>query len=91
MTTSTSVLIETEYKTRYRNLVADLGRQLRGEDREYIALHEWYKDSVSVPASVVSDETEPNISGGCRDCGKPIEKNPGRGRPPVRCLSCRGM
>ena len=27
----------------------------------------------------------------CRDCGSPIERTGHRGRPPVRCASCRGV
>jgi hypothetical protein len=25
----------------------------------------------------------------CRSCGKPFEKKPGKGRPPIRCYTCK--
>jgi len=42
-----------------------------------------------LPGVALQKEMEPY--GACRGCGAPLYPTGRRGRPPVRCLSCRGV
>jgi len=95
--------IDQEYKRRFAELTEQLGREPNTRDKEYWELSDWARnewEARKVPAHRESDTVVPDsesqvgksIPGServCRDCGVPIVKKPGRGRPPVRCEDCR--